>query len=108
MGKFILDLVDRNNAFILTLMDKCISILNMVSTGGRKMTVTIVTMICFTILGTETILTLQKLPNTLIYVAGACVMAFFGFNVWAYFSPKVNGPDPDSMKSIDETKKDGE
>ncbi len=75
MGKFILDFVD------------------IITTLGRKMTVTIVTTVCFTVLGCMEILVLNKLSDVLLYVMGACVMAFFGFNVWAYFSPNVNTKD---------------
>ena len=89
MGNFILEWIDRTNAFILTFMDKIIAITHEIVTGGRKLTATVCASVCFTIIAIESIIVLKELSNVLIYVMGGCIMAFFGFNVWSYFSPNL-------------------
>ena len=99
MGKFILDLIDRNNAFILTILDKLIGILNVITTGGRKMTVTIFAVACLTILEAQSLMVVSKVSDLIIFSIAGVVGFFYGVNLWADHNSKstdtIPGPSED-------------
>jgi len=81
MGNFILGLVDRTNAFILTFMDKIILIIQAITTGGRKMTVTMFTTFCLTLLGVQCIMVLAQIPTIIVLCIAGVAGFFFGINI---------------------------
>jgi hypothetical protein len=82
MKDFILQIIDKNNAFILTFMDKIIAMMNVITTVGRKLTACICATICFTILGMSHMMLLKQPLGWTFWVCFAGVIGFFyGMNI---------------------------
>lgn len=103
MGNFILAFIDKTNAFILTFMDKIILIIREITTGGRKMSVTMFTVFCLTLLGIQCIMVLAKIPNSIILCIAGVAGFFFGINILG--DHILNGKD---KIPSDDKPKDGE
>lgn len=103
MGKWLLDVINTYNAFWLTFMDKIIAILNAITTGGRKMTVTMFTVFCLTLLGMQTLLTVSKIPDLVILCIAGVAGFFFGINILGdhILNGKKDKPSEDHSKDGD-------
>lgn len=103
MGKFILDVINAYNAFWLTFMDKIIAIINAITTGGRKMTVTMFTVFCLTLIGIQSLVVTAKIPDLAILCIAGVAGFFFGINILG--AHILNGKD---KKPSDDKSKDGD
>jgi hypothetical protein len=103
MGKWILDLINISNAFWLSVLDKCIKLVHEVTTGGRKMTVTIFSVFCMTTLAIQQLVIMHTLSEVLVLCIAGVVGFFSGVNILG--DHILNGKD--SKPSKDQSK-DGE
>lgn len=93
MGKWILDVINTYNAFWLTLADKVIVITNIIATSGRKMIVTIFTVLCLTLIGMQSLYMTKEVSDLVILCIAGVAGFFFGFNIWEHFTGKSSRKD---------------
>ena len=85
MGTFVLALVDKIGNFMLSFMDKLVVLVSHVTTGGRKLTAAVVSVLCLTLIALNGIRYLDKMSDWAIWGICGVTMGFFGWNIFEYF-----------------------
>lgn len=103
MGKWLLDVIKEYNTFWLTFLDKVILIIREITTGGRKMTVTMFVVFCLTVIGVYTLAYLQKVPDLVVLCIAGVTGFFYGLNILGdhILNGKANKPADDKSKDGD-------
>lgn len=85
MGNFIISFIDKIGSFVMLFMDKLVVLVSHVTTGGRKLTAAVVSILCLTIIALNAIKYLDTLSESAIWGICGVTMGFFGWNIFEYF-----------------------